>query len=255
MGEIRRRFGGGRGGIPLGAGELLEEVVDLEAVCAVRLGPFYLPAVLYAGEADVLAFAEEIDAADGSGFDGKQALIAEVAESLVEAGLDVGSCAEDARIAGHGGVDSVTGGRVVAEEKAGGFVAFGGDVEFEGRVGEAKAGEVRGSIFDDALGGKRREVRKHAGDGGAVSGISAGGGDPPLVGAGAEQRDRLRAFRFDGERSDGGGIDFEDVGTGVGGGSGGVRGLAVIGPVKDTGEDEEDDRCDEETAKFHRASF
>ena len=123
--------------IPLGAGELLEEVVNLEIVRAVRGGLLNLPAVLHAREADGLVFAGEVDAADGGCVEGEQALVAQVGEAFVETGGEVGRDGEEARVAGEGGVSGVAGGGLIAEEQMAGLVVFGGDVELKGWVGEA----------------------------------------------------------------------------------------------------------------------
>jgi hypothetical protein len=240
-------------GIPFRAGELLEEIVDLEVVRAIRRGLLDLPAVLDAGEADGLVFAGEVDAADGGGVDREQALVAEIGEAFVEAGLEVRRGSEEARITGEGDVGGIAGGRVVAEEQAACLVVFGGHVELEGRVGEAELGEVGRLVFNEALGGEGRERGEHGRDDAAVGGEGFGRGDLPVRRAGADEGDGLRAALLQGEGGDGGGIELEDRRAGRGGGRGGLGRLAVFGPIENAGEDEKNDDSNEETAKFHRA--
>jgi len=92
-----------------------------------------------------------------------------------------------ARIAGEGDVGGVAGGRVVAEEQAGGLVVFGVTSSSRVGVGEAVLRQVGRLVFDEALGDERRERGEHGGDDAVVGREGAGRDDLPVGRTGADE--------------------------------------------------------------------
>ena len=121
--------------VHLGVLQLAEQLVHLQAVGAQRFGLHDLPLILVAAELDVLLLGDQLHAAELVLIEGEQALVAQIVERFVEAGLDVTRDREDARIAIQHGVGAAIGGRIVADLELADLAALAGDVDFQaGRI-------------------------------------------------------------------------------------------------------------------------
>ena len=103
--------------IHLGVLQLADQLFHLQAVGAQRLGLHDLPLILVAAELDVLLLGDQLHAAELVLIESEQALVAQIVEGFVEAGLGVAGDGENPRIALQRGVGAAIGGRIVADAK------------------------------------------------------------------------------------------------------------------------------------------